>query len=627
LICNDSPATVQFRRVISNRAKFQWPLALACALGSAWLYRTLVRVVPKIGSAEPTGAGEVLPRVRLLTHDSLLAIQRHTHDFWYTADFIGCCAGLFAVYALMLWLARGIRSGWFVALAGAASAAFMGILLFAPAMLSSDTYAYAYYGRLLSHYGVDAQAPAPAATLHDAFLSNGYYQFVPSVYGPLWTVISGGLTLAGHGHVGLTILMFRALEAAAALGCGGLIWVILKRLAPEQAALGALLFLWNPLVIIESALSGHNDTCMMFLALLAVWLHLRGSKTGAVLALMLSALVKVITLPLVPLYMLMTLRTSANWKAGAAFLARATLASAAALLASMVCARMSPNGLTVHTASSAQFFENNYHELLFKGLRRLLGEPPDSLEVPMDFRPYWVAANKNTVLRAGVSGKATILCSLKAEQPLLLISDEDSDDWMRVLDPVNHMQGYVDWFHLTVIGDPPNADSDPLVRQLSGWPPDWPTVRKANLIIRIVTWSLFIAFGMLAALKATDFNAFLHWSTAFFLAAQLLVFTKIWPWYVIWPLAFGALKPRSAATRLAMLLSAGMIAMYALFDYSISERWYPINDYRSLPTIVLPVLLFTIAQWWPIGREELPLEGKVPDEREPRALRESNHLG
>ena len=70
-----------------------------------------------------------------------------------------------------------------------------------------------------------------------------------------------------------------------------------------------------------------------------------------------------------------------------------------------------------------------------------------------------------------------------------------------------------------------------------------------------------------------------------------------------------------------------MITMYALFDYSISERWYPINDYRSLPTIVLPVLLFTIAQWWPIGREELPLEGKVPDEREPRALRESNHLG
>jgi hypothetical protein len=260
---------------------------------------------------------------------------------------------------------------------------------------------------------------------------------------------------------------------------------------------------------------------------------------------------------------------------------------------------MNPNGLTVHTAGSAQFFENNYHELLFKGLRRLLGEQSDSIESPMDFHTYWVAATGPTVLHAGTTNKTPIVAKLKARQPLLAVSDEDSDTWLRVYDPVSHRQGYASWMHIAWIDDPPIAETDPGARRLSGWPPDWPTVVEANRIIRVVTWGLFIAFGLLAAWKTRDFDTFLIWSTAFFLAAQLLVFTKIWPWYVIWPLAYGALKPRSGCTLLAVLLSAGMLSMYVLFDFSNSLTLYWVNDYRSLPSIVLPVVLFAIYQFWP----------------------------
>jgi hypothetical protein len=591
----------------TTREKIRLALALICVCASARLYWALIRVMPKIGSSEPTSMTEVFHWVRWLTHDSLLSIQKRTPDFWYTGDFIAYCAGLFLLYGVMVWLAKGIRSGWFLAMAAAAPVVFMGQLLCAPAMLSSDTYAYAFYGRLLAIFGVDAHAAAPAKTLTDPFLSGGYYQFVPSVYGPLWTVISAGLVIVGRGHVGFTLLLFRGLEALSALGSAGLIWVILKQLAPERAAQGTLLFLWNPLVIIESALSGHNDTCMMFLALLALWLHLRGSRWGAVMALTLSALIKVITAPLVPLYMLMIMRTTHGWRERSRFLGSAGLGAAAAVALSMFCARMSPNGLTMHTASSAQFFENNYHELLFKGLRRMFGEPADSIEAPMDFRPYWVAANGNTVLRAGTSKKTDALCQLKNQQPLLAISDEDSDDWLRVYDPVSHLQGYVDWMHLVVIDNPPIAETDATAQRLSGWPPDWPTVVKANRVIRMTTWGLFIAFGLLAAWKTRDFDTFLTWSTAFFLAAQLLVFTKIWPWYVIWPLAYGALKPDSGSTRLAIMLSAGMIIMYPLFDYSNSLQWSWVNDYRSLPTIVLPVVVFAAMQLWRAWERARPI--------------------
>jgi hypothetical protein len=332
---------------------------------------------------------------------------------------------------------------------------------------------------------------------------------------------------------------------------------------------------------------------MMFLALLAVWLHVRGWRACTIVALALSALVKVITWPLVPLYILMILRRSSDWKQSAWFVARAAIGTAAVVTLSVFLARMNPDGLTVHTASSAQFYENNYHELLFKGVRRLLGEPADSIDAPMDFKTWWAATSTKAVLHEGTSNKSKDLARLQPDQQLLVISDEDSDDWLRVYDPLHRLQGYVDWPHLSVIPEPKNADSDPTVRRLSGWPPEWPTVIKANRWIRLVTWALFVAFGLLAAWKTTDFEKFLLWGAAFFIASQLLVFTKIWPWYVVWPLAFGALKPRSGVALLTIMLSAGMTVTYAFLDYS-NTPWDWFYDYRSIITIVLPVVLFAL---------------------------------
>ena len=347
----------------------------------------------------------------------------------------------------------------------------------------------------------------------------------------------------------------------------------------------------------ESALGGHNDMCMMVLALLAVWLHLRGWKAGAVVALALSALVKVITAPLVPLYLLMVLRTGglAAWRQSGWFLLRAGLGVAAAIVLSALAARMNPDGLVAHTASSAQFYENNYHEPLFKWVRKMMGEPADSLEAPMDFLPFWAATNSRAKLHDGVSNKSNDLCSLAANQPLLVISDQDSDYWLRVYNPANGMEGYVDWGHVTVIDEPPSAQNNATLQRLSSWPPDWPTVIKANRIIRLVTWALLAAFGLLAAWKTRDLETFILWSAGFLVASQLLVFTKIWPWYMIWPLAYGALQTRSAPARLALLISATFPLLYALLDLSNSEQLGWLYDYRSIPTIVLPALFFAAA--------------------------------
>jgi hypothetical protein len=589
----------------------RWALGLICACGSGWMYGVVMRLAPLLPSAEPTAVGEVLPWVKPLTHHSIRSMQQGTRGFGYAFEYMGCCAGLFALYGVMLWLARRAGTGWFLALAAGASALFRGMLLCSPVMLSFDAYAYAYYGRLLSVYGANAHAAAPAASLADPFREHGLYGWGPSWYGPLWTVISAGVTWVGGGHVGLTLLMFRCLGVAASLGAGALIWVILKRVWPERAGVGVLLFLWNPVVVMESALAGHNDGFIMALVLLAVWLHLRGRKGGAVVALTLSALVKVITAPLGALYVLMALRECAGWRERGWFLARAGLGAAAAVALAMSAARMSPTGLLARDVSSASFYKNNYHDLVFKALRRALGESAATLDAPMDFEPWWVAASDGTALRVDLSDQSREVCPLKPQQALLALSAKDSEEWLRVYDPADRAVGFVKWTHLYPIAEPANAESDPVVRGLSVSPKDWPTVAAANRWIRLATWGLLAAFGLLAAWKTRDLESFLTWGTWYFLAAQLLVVTQLWPWYMIWALALGALKPGSPATRLAMMLSGGQALHYALLAYC-NTHYERVFDYRSMFTVVLPVAAFGVVMIFSRGSQ---LDKKVAQER------------
>ena len=554
-------------------------------------------------AVEPSFAGEVFPWLPIVTPrmiPSIQSIHLLPHEFQYLTWFTLCCAGLFALYIAMLRLARGMRQRWFVALAAAGPVAFMVMLVCTPVMLSSDIYSYAHYGRMLALYGQDVNMPTSEAyNLADPFgLGGGYFFFVPNVYGPLWTVISAIVFKAGAGHIGLTVLLFRLVEVLSALGCGALIWLIIKEVAPDRATEGLVLFLWNPLVIIESAFSGHNDTCMMALALLALWLHLRGYKAGAVVAFALSALVKVITWALIPLYMLMILRAGCSWKSRAAFVARSALGIVAATALSMWLAHTDPHRPARHMFTGPQFYLNNYHEPLFRQLRRMFGEPESTIQAPIDFEASWVAANESEPLHADISDQSRVLYMLRPGQPLLVLSSplsREPENWVRLFDPADRAVGFMRLPGVHEISAPPDAMRDPTVRVLSVPPKAWPTVIKANWWIRAVTWSLFIPFALLAAWKTTDFERFIYWSTAFFLASELLVFSKIWPWYMVWPLAIGAILPRSVPARLSVAMSAGFILLYVFLDYA-DTRFEWAYDLRSLFTIVLPVILFALVE-------------------------------
>lgn len=213
-------------------------------------------------------------------------------------------------------------------------------LLITPYLLSSDVYSYILYGRLGALHGLNPAVSPPDTVPGDPFLAFlPHWAGTPSVYGPLWNLAAGGLALLGHALGGApwpTLLVFKLAALAAHLASAALVWGIAGRWRPELRAWAAALYAWNPLALIETAGSAHNDVLMAALLLLGLWLAQRGRWRAATLAIALAALTKYLAVLALPVYALWLLRRRPTWAArladGAQMLALA-LASAAALYA------------------------------------------------------------------------------------------------------------------------------------------------------------------------------------------------------------------------------------------------------------------------------------------------------
>jgi hypothetical protein len=468
----------------------------------------------------------------------------------------------------------------------AAGFAFLAINLLAPVILSSDVFNYAMYGRVWGIYGADPYNPSPPISPSDPFLPLLGREYLPSYYGPIWTLICGGVTSLGGTHLGLTVFLFRCVVIVAVLATAGLLWSNLRQTAPENAAGGLLLFLWNPLVVMETGLSAHNDAVMLALSLLAVWLHLRGWKVGAALALVVSALIKFLTGMLIPLYVWLVLREAKTWRESATFLA-ATAAGAGLIAVGSFFLAHTHFGVPVSQAATApDFYDHNFHELIFKGIRRCLGEEAESVAVPTYFQGWWLAAKTNIAVRSAPSSAAENRLTLAAGAKVLVIAPQKTD-WARVYDPASHEKGYVHTSGFQETPRPSVADTDPEARRLSRMPLEWPTVRMANLCVRIVAWLLFVGFGLLAAWRTTNFQEFVVWSAAVLIASYYLVITQIWPWYINWSIALAALAPTRLPARFAVILSACVLTLYITIGFQGSDPAW-VYTFRSIPAFILP---------------------------------------
>jgi alpha-1,6-mannosyltransferase len=171
-----------------------------------------------------------------------------------------------------------------------------------PPTLSIDAYSYLSHGYLAATPGsnpyLQPSASVAAAPYGSALLAQGWQAVHPQTpYGPLWTAIERAAYLLSGGDVRLGILLIKLPALLAVLGTAVLIARFLKRSAPERRLRGTLLFLADPLVLIDLVGDGHNDALMACFLVLAIVAVARRWAALAILALTLAVLVKANALP------------------------------------------------------------------------------------------------------------------------------------------------------------------------------------------------------------------------------------------------------------------------------------------------------------------------------------------
>lgn len=160
------------------------------------------------------------------------------------------------------------------------------VCVFFPVVTSSDIFSYIAYARMEVIYHLNPLTTTPTAIHRDFIYPYLYWKDQPSAYGPTWAIITGlaqwliGVT--GSGGILRILFTLRLVGLASHVGSTMLVWSIsgqLQRMmgviSPQKRMLAALAFAWNPLLLFEACVNGHNDTVLLFLILLTLWFLLR----------------------------------------------------------------------------------------------------------------------------------------------------------------------------------------------------------------------------------------------------------------------------------------------------------------------------------------------------------------
>lgn len=165
--------------------------------------------------------------------------------------------------------------------------------------LSNDVWRYLWDGRLMTS-GVNPYAEPVNSAALDRYDSPTRarvdHDWMASPYPPAaQLVFAGTYGLSPENPTGMQIA-FTAFDLATGI-------VLISFLRSLKIPSGRLvLYLWNPLIIVEFAHGAHVDSLMTFLVVLALYLFYTGRYTGSAISLALATLTKFIPLLLVPAF-------------------------------------------------------------------------------------------------------------------------------------------------------------------------------------------------------------------------------------------------------------------------------------------------------------------------------------
>lgn len=184
-----------------------------------------------------------------------------------------------------------------------------------PAAFSYDFFNYLFTAKtvLVYHQNPYTVTPLQYASI-DPWTNFMRWTHLSSAYTPLWILLSLVPYVTGLGVFILVLFATKSMIAAFyLLACWALVRV-LENDDRKEVAYGLVLFALNPLILIESLVSGHNDIVLAAFALLAVFMYVKKTSVAAWLFLSLSIAAKFMTIFLIPVFWL---KRGKEWMLGA----------------------------------------------------------------------------------------------------------------------------------------------------------------------------------------------------------------------------------------------------------------------------------------------------------------------
>lgn len=172
----------------------------------------------------------------------------------------------------------------------------VGLAFSYPAILSYDIFNYIATSKVVFFYHENPYLLMPIQFINDPLLLFTHAANKTALYGPFWILLTSAPFLAGLGNFVLKLFLFKILNVIFYLLTIFLIYRISKNIV------NATIFAFNPLVIIETIVSNHNDIVMMCFALFAVFLLQKYKYLTAFLFLLLSIFIKFSTIFLIPVF-------------------------------------------------------------------------------------------------------------------------------------------------------------------------------------------------------------------------------------------------------------------------------------------------------------------------------------
>ena len=186
------------------------------------------------------------------------------------------------------------------------------ILTFSYNAFSHDLFNYIFDAKVLTHYHQNPYFHKALDYPSDPMLSFMHWTHRNYPYGPLWLLITAPLTLIGGNIFLLTFFLFKILISSFFSGSVFMIEKIARTVKHENSIFALIFFAFNPLVIIESLVSSHNDIVMIFFILLGIYFLIKKRVILAFIFIGASGLVKFLGFALIPAFIVYVFNSYKN---------------------------------------------------------------------------------------------------------------------------------------------------------------------------------------------------------------------------------------------------------------------------------------------------------------------------